>query len=140
MIIDKFMGDYAFLSNFYILSNGKSVEHYYQAAKAYNIQDYLLIMNASSPAEAKKLSKEIPIRADWNDIKNVVMEQLLIQKFSDYNLARKLLDTGDAILVEGNNWGDVYWGMCNGYGKNHLGRMLMQIRDEFLDSSILINY
>ena len=45
-------------------------------------------------------------------------------------LKHKLKDTGDAILIEGNTWGDRIWGVCNGVGENRLGRILMQIRDE----------
>ena len=38
--------------------------------------------------------------------------------------------TGDAELVEGNTWNDTYWGVCNGVGHNHLGKILMQVRQE----------
>lgn len=139
-VIDSFSGDYRFLSNFYITVDGKSVEHYYQAAKARNITDYLRIINADTPKKAKRLGREIEMREDWYDIKNVIMEQLLIKKFSDYELARKLIETGNALLVEGNTWGDVYWGVCNGIGWNHLGQILMKIRDRFLDLSTTITY
>lgn len=37
--------------------------------------------------------------------------------------------TGDAELIEGNNWGDTFWGVCNGRGENMLGKLLMEIRD-----------
>ena len=46
-----------------------------------------------------------------------------------------LLATGEEYLVEGNTWGDKYWGVCGGIGLNHLGKLLMQVRDE-LESSI----
>lgn len=138
--IDSFSGEYRFLSNFYITPDGKSVEHYYQAAKACNITDYLRIISADSPGNAKRLGRQIVIRSDWDNIKLVVMEQLLIKKFSDYDLARKLLETGDTELIEGNHWGDVYWGVCNGVGHNNLGRILMKIRDRFLDLSTIITY
>ena len=45
-------------------------------------------------------------------------------------LAGKLLNTGDAELVEGNHWGDRYWGVCDGEGQNKLGKLLMQVRGE----------
>jgi hypothetical protein len=41
-----------------------------------------------------------------------------------------LLLTGDEELIEGNFWGDVFWGVCNGVGKNHLGKILMEVRSE----------
>ena len=46
------------------------------------------------------------------------------------NLAQLLIETGDATLIEGNNWDDVVWGVCNGVGENRLGKILMQIRTE----------
>lgn len=138
--ISKFRGEYAFLSNFYILNDGKSVEHYYQAAKCTNISDYLTILSASTPTEAKRLGKKIEIRRDWDQIKLIVMERLLIKKFSDPILAEKLVNTLDYQLIEGNEWGDTFWGVCNGVGHNYLGRMLMNIRDEFLDVQYLMKY
>ncbi len=139
-VIDTFRGEYSFLSNFYIERNGKSLEHLYQASKATNMEDYLRIINADTPAYAKKLGKSIKIREDWYTYKFTIMEYLLIQKFSDKTLARKLLDTGNSVLVENNTWGDRIWGVCDGIGQNHLGKMLMKIRDEFLTSKSLIEY
>ena len=46
------------------------------------------------------------------------------------DLLKKLLDTGDAELVEGNTWGDRVWGVCKGEGENRLGKILMRIRGE----------
>jgi N-glycosidase YbiA len=59
-----------------------------------------------------------------------VMRGLLRQKFSSGELYEKLLATGDALLVEGNSWGDRYWGQVQGTGENHLGKLLMQVRKE----------
>ena len=58
------------------------------------------------------------------------MEEALRKKFSDPGLRKALLDTGDEYLEEGNTWRDEYWGVCNGIGKNRLGKLLMKIRDE----------
>lgn len=139
-IIDSFKDEYAFLSNFYLDKNGKSVEHFYQAAKATNMEDYLKVLMADTPSQAKKIGKYIKIRDDWYTYKFIIMEYLLIQKFSDKALARKLMETGDAMLIENNYWGDRIWGVCDGIGQNHLGKMLMKIRDEFLTSKSLIEY
>ena len=38
--------------------------------------------------------------------------------------------TGNAVLVEKNDWGDTFWGVCSGKGENYLGRLLMQVRKE----------
>lgn len=110
----------------------------YQAAKATTLVDYISIMNASLPREPKKLGNSIKIREDWNNIKLTMMEQCLIEKFSLPHLMKKLLDTGDAILIEGTTgWCDCFWGICycdrcDGIGQNHLGKLLMKIRDKFL--------
>jgi predicted NAD-dependent protein-ADP-ribosyltransferase YbiA (DUF1768 family) len=56
------------------------------------------------------------------------MEDLSRQKFSHPELRQKLLDTGSCTLVEGNTWGDTFWGVCDGVGENHLGKLLMTIR------------
>jgi hypothetical protein len=58
------------------------------------------------------------------------MVDLLCQKFTNSELRQKLLATEDAILIEGNTWGDTFWGVCKGVGKNHLGKILMAIRKE----------
>ena len=59
------------------------------------------------------------------------MKELLMAKFSqNEDLKKKLLDTGDATLIEGNTWGDKYWGVCKGVGKNRLGELLMEVREE----------
>lgn len=62
-----------------------------------------------------------------------VMEELLRQKFADPRLAQKLMETYPLMIEEGNYWGDRFWGVYKGKGKNHLGRLLMQIRSELLE-------
>lgn len=58
------------------------------------------------------------------------MEIFLYEKFSYPYLRKWLLETGEEELIEGNNWGDKFWGQVNGIGENHLGRLLMEIREE----------
>ena len=58
------------------------------------------------------------------------MEYLLLQKFFIPELREKLLATGNEELIEGNWWGDTYWGVCKGKGENNLGKSLMKIRTE----------
>lgn len=59
---------------------------------------------------------------------------LVQRKFSARNpeLLRRLLDTGDLTLIEGNHWGDTFWGVDirTGKGDNHLGMILMQVREQ----------
>src|SRR5688500_1719197 len=126
-------GDHSFLSNFYQHGNW-TVEHHYQAAKTDDPQWAARILNAPTPGAAKKLGRKAPLRPTWDDEKIVVMLALLRIKFLWPDLARALIATGDVILIEGNTWGDQYWGCVrvNGewVGENHLGKTLMAVRDE----------
>lgn len=77
------------------------------------------IAQATKPAKAKKIGRHVNLRKDWEEIKLQVMEKALRLKFQDPILREKLIATGDEELVEGNEWGDRYWGVCNGTGKNN---------------------
>lgn len=136
--IDGFFGYYRFLSNFYpvdIQYQGlrySSVEAAYQAAKTLN-WDHRKALTQMDGSQAKSFSrqKSFVVRKDWSDeLKLLIMEKLLRKKFDDPRLAEFLIATEDAPLIEGNTWGDVFWGVCNSEGKNHLGKLLMKIRDD----------
>lgn len=135
-MIDSFTGKNRFLSNFYyspIEFEGlvfDTVEHAYQASKTNNIEEKKAIQEVYTPAEAKKLGRKVTFRANWDEVKLSIMEVLLREKFSQFDLRSLLLGTGTEELIEGNWWGDTYWGICNGAGQNHLGRLLMKIRQE----------
>jgi predicted NAD-dependent protein-ADP-ribosyltransferase YbiA (DUF1768 family) len=58
------------------------------------------------------------------------MKQLLKLKFNNPDLQQKLIATYPEELIEGNYWHDTYWGVCEGVGENHLGKLLMEIRNE----------
>ena len=133
-MIDKFSGKNRWLSNFWpaeVELNGMtyaSVEHAYQAAKTLNMEDRGLFQGVTASV-AKSLGKKLAVRDDWNEIKIAVMTDLNLQKYTKHpELAAKLIATGDELLVEGNTWGDVFWGVCKGIGDNHLGKILMEIR------------
>lgn len=123
-------GDFSFLSNFF-LRNGWTVEHHYQAAKTDDPKHAQRILSAKTPKEAKQLGRQCPMREGWDDQKLSVMRALLRVKFTDPWLAKELSLTGRAELVEGNYWGDTYWGVSNntGEGENWLGKLLMEVRD-----------
>ncbi len=140
-MINSFAGEYAFLSNFYpspisIVESedeqfiAKTVEHYFQYMKTPSTEEGFGILNASTPGEAKRLGRKCFIRDDWEEVKNQVMLNALRKKFSNPELKQKLLDTGAEFLVEGNHWNDTYWGVCEGKGRNMLGTLLMQVREE----------
>jgi len=130
-MIDEFRGKYAFLSNFYpsqIEYEGKtynSIEAAYQAQKCPENADAFV---GISSKDAKQLGKKVNLRDDWNVVKIDIMYDLLKLKFAIPHLRQKLLDTGDEELVEGNWWGDIFWGICNDEGQNILGKLLMEIR------------
>lgn len=144
MAIEEFKDDYFFLSNFYLRRirygielNSKSVvifksaEHAFQAAKSTNDNDKRLIADSHTPGLAKSRGQLIPLRSDWEKIKKQVMYEIVKAKFVQSSKLRKLLlKTGTKKLIEGNWWHDTYWGVCNGVGENHLGKILMRVRKE----------
>lgn len=165
-VIQSFMGDKRWLSNFAIEPSGLSNEHYYQACKgahgsAFERVEQVLkeagdilagdfrftensdyeptwseyVLLSPTPGVAKKRGKyEVPMnedqKEDWASIQVEVMHYLLQRKFKISDFREKLLATGDAILIEGNTWGDTFWGVCKGVGDNNLGRLLMKVRNE----------
>lgn len=141
MVINKFDGEYAFLSNYYdspITYKGytcPTVEHAFHAAKTDNEKEVRAIVNAPTPGESKRLGRQCTLRPDWEEVKDNIMRTLLCKKFAIPELRDKLLATGDAMLIEGTTWHDNYWGVCScekcgGRGKNRLGELLMEIRKE----------
>lgn len=135
--ISSFEGEYRFLSNFWlapIVVEGieyRSVEHAFQASKTLDLLEREWIREAELPGTAKRRGREVHLRKGWNEMRDVVMLQLLRRKFFTHKpLGKLLLETGDAELVEGNYWGDVYWGQVDGRGENRLGKLLMQVREE----------
>lgn len=135
-MISNFTGKYRFLSNFWparVWLDGaeyRTVEHAYQAAKTFDGVTRRRIAAAASPGDAKRLGQKAPLREDWEEVKLDIMEGLLRQKFVVSGLREQLIATGNEDLVEGNTWGDCFWGVCRGKGENHLGRLLMEIRNE----------
>lgn len=146
LVIRRFTGEHAFLSNFFIEPDGTTVEHEFQADKTEDIGWKRRILSAAKedgtphPGKAKRLGRKAPMRDDWDDIKIGRMTFWVRKKFTDHDeLGERLLDTGRAILIEGNEWHDIFWGRCDGtcrhqnhrgewMGANMLGRILMQTR------------
>lgn len=133
--IDSFRGEYAFLSNMFFTPFVVNGIHYTCVESAF--QSFKLADKAErikfSPlngSEAKKLGKRVSLRSDWEEIKTEIMFRLLKKKFEIPALREQLLATGNAELVEGNDWGDIFWGVDRTLGgKNMLGKMLMKIRE-----------
>lgn len=91
-----------------------------------------------TPKEAKAAGRRVKLRPDWEEVKDGLMEEIVYEKFSQNDgLAIKLLETGDATLIEGNNWHDQYWGVDleTGEGENKLGIILMRVRDRIREDA-----
>jgi ribA/ribD-fused uncharacterized protein len=135
-MIKEFRGPTRWLSNFHLKAvtfEGLvylATENAYQAAKTLDPALRAPFMFCM-PVEAKRMGKDLPLREDWEDVKLGIMYDLNKQKFSTNPEKQYLLDTGDEELVEGNYWNDRFWGQCPiGLGENHLGKILMRIREE----------
>jgi hypothetical protein len=134
--------EYEFLSNFHpaqVIHNGffySSTEAAYQASKSLDPKVWERFATFDEPNYAKRMGQKIKCRDDWPEVKYQIMYDLVKQKFMRHpKLAKQLLDTGDAILIEGNWWHDTEWGVCNckacgNVGQNWLGRILMMVREE----------
>ena len=129
--INEFRGKYSFLSNFYRFTDGPTVEHLYQAEKTLDPALRARILLAGTPAKAKSMGKNVPLRKNWDKKKLKIMESLVTVKFTRFSKMEELLiKTGDAELIEGNWWGDTFWGVYDGIGENHLGKIIMKIREK----------
>lgn len=140
MAITSFKNEYSFLSNFYpspIFYEGNkypSVENAYQASKCKYPLDKVKFFSCTS-TKAKQYGKKLKIRDDWDSIKLTVMEELVRLKFQIPLFKELLLNTRFESLIEGNWWGDTFWGVCKGVGENHLGRIIMKVRTELQDQN-----
>lgn len=129
---------YEFLSNMYPcdIDGYKCVESFYQAMKSKDpaVRASIKQMDGRNAKSAGK--NHVIVREDWESIKLKVMRYALEKKFAaGTELAAKLVATGHTVLVESNWWHDNFWGDCycqkceSIKGENHLGKMLMEIRD-----------
>jgi predicted NAD-dependent protein-ADP-ribosyltransferase YbiA (DUF1768 family) len=148
-VIMAFREQYYFLSNYHegchvvLPAEGdypeftyNSTENAYMAWKTLdaNLRSYMRSLSADDAKQfAKPENTEFKRRPDYSDEGRLaIMRNLSLQKYSVRNpaLRQKLLETGSAVLIEGNDWGDTFFGFCLklGHGQNHLGRILMETR------------
>lgn len=137
--ICRFRDEYLFLSNFYLAPvtyrglTYQNNEAAFQAQKCLTREEQLPFTTLR-PNEAKRLGRQVALRPDWEDVKLQIMEEIVRAKFTQNpELKEQLLATGDLLLMEGNTWHDLYWGVDSKTweGQNHLGEILMQVRREF---------
>jgi len=142
-MITSFSGEYRWLSNFepcVIMFEGeeyKSVEHAYVASKTLELSERKHIQQLEHAGQAKRYGKTITLRSDWEVVKITFMQFLLQQKFNQAPFKNLLTETGQVEIIEGNRWGDKFWGAVldvNGQfqGQNNLGVLIMSLRNGFI--------
>lgn len=151
-MINRFRGKWSFLSNFHpceIEHKGiiyPSVENYYVAMKInttqiidgvyYSVTDLRkIISEMRDPSEVKRFGRKFKLRDNWDDKKLFFMNWAVREKFKNDELKKLLLETDDQYLIEGNLWHDNFYGSCGcpkcgDKGENHLGKILMVVRNE----------
>lgn len=140
MKISEFTGKYKFLSNFYMVPvtfdgiEYTCSEGAYMAQKTTDIVIRKQIAKMDNPGQIKKFGRTLKLRESWEAIKFHIMKDVVRAKFEQNpELKAQLLETGNAVLEEGNWWGDIYWGVSpanSGCGDNRLGIILMMLRVE----------
>lgn len=130
-----FRDDFYFLSNMYpcsVVVDGieySCSETAFQAQKTLDASERKTLASLDGFA-AKKAGRRVTLRPDWETVKVSIMETVVRAKFDQHaDLMVKLHNVAGEI-AEDNSWGDIFWGKCNGSGENHLGKILMKIRDE----------
>lgn len=154
--IEAFQGPYRFLSNFWREPDGTCVEVEYQRSKCKHQEDRSRFDNLT-PLEAKRhghwLKEAGRQRDDWYEVNVEILWFYVAKKFADHDvLWTHLLRTHTAALIEGNNWHDVFWGVCNGlcfsaktprhkpYGANGMGDILMLVRNSQVPDALQNRY
>lgn len=132
-------GEYGCLSNFArypIRLKGRTwptSEHYFQAQKFAGTPDEEEVRRAKKPMLAARMGRDRsrPRRRDWEGVKVSIMRNAVRAKFTQHEDIREvLLGTGDARIVE-HTARDAFWGDGgDGRGRNMLGRVLMEVREE----------
>lgn len=157
-MIDSFHGENFFLSNMYPLkfhiltgeTSARTSEHAYQAAKFVDPATHHRVAWASAQDRglgekldgiaAKNMAHELidagePMRPNWQNIKLGVMYEVVRRKFiANPDIRELLAATGGEPLVEGNDWGDTFWGQDSEtkHGENHLGQILEHVRTDII--------
>jgi N-glycosidase YbiA len=134
-VSDEF-GCFSNFAPYPVLMEGKlwpTSEHYFQAQKFEDAEHREQIRKTKSPMIAARMGRDRkkPLRRDWESVKVGIMRDVVRGKFTQHDdILQILLSTGDAKIVE-HTENDSYWGDGgDGSGKNMLGRILMEVREE----------
>ena len=135
----KEFGEYGYLatySNHGFFKDGvfwKTSEHYYQAQKFEDSDVKVIIQNAETPKIASVIGRDrnLKLRSDWEEVKQDVMFDAVYYKFKqNKDILQKLLDTGNATIVEATVK-ENYWGCGpNNDGQNNYGKILIKVREK----------
>jgi ribA/ribD-fused uncharacterized protein len=135
--VNEAYGEFSNFSPHPVELNGRvwpTSEHYFQAQKFAGTEREEGIRQAKSPMIAARMgrSRDFPLRADWEAVKDDIMHEALLAKFTQHpRLKALLLATGEAQLIE-HTRNDNYWADGgDGTGKNRLGLLLMELRAQF---------
>ena len=137
-VISSFKGEYDFLNNRHKCSfvwqgiRYNNAESAFQASKHTDEADRKVISRMSTDKAVMKSWDCIP-SPEWEECKLDIMESILFAKFDQNpNLKKRLTETNDCILINDNNKHETYWGvdLYSWNGENHLGKILMTIRDK----------
>lgn len=137
--IDVFDENYNFLSpnykfNFLNISIQKefiSLQHAFQFHKTFDQEFRMMILEIEDPKDVYTFGQKSPQRNDWHNTKYFIMKMLLKERFLNENLRQLLINTGNSFITM-NNTITPYWGIVGGAGENIYGKLLMQLRTNFL--------
>lgn len=146
--ITDFHGEHYWLDNMYPCTiwwdsylpdlKFKAVEYGFVYFKVADPELRKQVLECPDPYEAKAFGRSVPMRSDWDEIKFGIMYELVKKKFQQHQELRyKLQQTGNVMLIEGNDWDDNIWGDCicedcrDIPGQNFLGKILMSLRVQY---------
>lgn len=146
-MIKEFFGETKWLSNFALVDieldgiEYPSTEHGYMSLKNDSNEWKTCCRGSNDPyaddymftcGQIRRLGQEIRLKPNWDSIRLESMRKVLVKKFIQEPFRSQLLATGDEELQEGNNHGDRFYGvdLATGEGENHLGKLIMEIREQ----------
>lgn len=136
--INRFKGEYDFLNNRFACQfvwqglRYSNAEAAFQSSKCVDERQCKLFCNCSADKAVLK-GRELAPPADWENERPSIMESILTAKFKQNpGLMKRLIETGNKHLINGNSKGETFWGvdLYSWQGENMLGKILMTIRDK----------
>lgn len=110
-----------------------TAEHFFQAQKFHDLQVQKQILLTRSVTDMLWIANnpKLRVRRDWDLLKLDFMRTAVRAKFTQIpSLKKLLLNTADAVLID-HDADDDYWSDGgDGNGRNMLGVVLMEVRDE----------